>query len=111
MEERKPIAPASIPNYIADGLPKQSDENLHDVIDYCEQLLAHRDEQELEIPDDAEIVEDDDSGNSGSIVLEKVKCGKDACHCADGDDLHGPYKYRYWKENGKTNKEYVGKPD
>lgn len=107
--EREPLPPESLPDYLKDGLPKQSDENLRDVIDYCEAWLAYRDDQEPEIPDDAEIVEEDEDGG-GSVVLEKVKCGKDNCHCNDGE-LHGPYKYRYWNENGVTQKEYVGKAD
>ncbi len=40
--------------------------------------------------------------------LEKVRCGKAGCKCAGGD-LHGPYWYAYWSENGRTRSQYVGK--
>lgn len=103
--------PDSLPKYLSDGLPKQNDETLRDVIDYCERLLDERARAEPEIPDTAEVVEDAGDGKGGSIVLEKVKCGKEACHCAKGGELHGPYRYRYWSEKGTTKKEYLGKPD
>ena len=40
--------------------------------------------------------------------LERVRCGKENCKCADGE-LHGPYCYAYWSEGGKTRSKYVGK--
>ena len=40
--------------------------------------------------------------------LEKVRCGKENCRCAEGD-LHGPYYYAYWSEEGKTRTQYIGK--
>jgi hypothetical protein len=39
---------------------------------------------------------------------EMVRCGKKICRCAKGN-LHGPYWYAYWSENGKTRSQYVGK--
>ena len=39
---------------------------------------------------------------------ERVKCGKPACRCRQGE-LHGPYTYKYWKEDGKLRKAYVGR--
>jgi len=35
-----------------------------------------------------------------------------ACECSSGDpqDIHGPYLYRYYRENGMMKSEYVGKP-
>ncbi|MBW4542514.1 MAG: hypothetical protein KME43_25790 [Myxacorys chilensis ATA2-1-KO14] len=42
--------------------------------------------------------------------LELVRCGKVGCKCAgDNGDLHGPYWYAYWRENGKLKSRYVGK--
>lgn len=38
---------------------------------------------------------------------EWVKCGKSACRSCP----HGPYWYGYWKESGKTKKEYIGKKE
>jgi hypothetical protein len=40
--------------------------------------------------------------------LERVRCGKESCKCAEGQ-LHGPYWYAYWSEGGKTRSQYVGK--
>ncbi|HET6404660.1 MAG TPA: DUF6788 family protein [Candidatus Thermoplasmatota archaeon] len=40
---------------------------------------------------------------------ERVRCGKGACWCAEGGLGHGPYTYKYWRdEKGKLRKEYVG---
>lgn len=40
---------------------------------------------------------------------ERVRCGKANCWCAEGLG-HGPYTYKYWKEDGKLRKEYVKRP-
>lgn len=40
---------------------------------------------------------------------ERVRCGKESCWCGEGAG-HGPYTYRYWKENGRLRKEYVKRP-
>jgi len=40
--------------------------------------------------------------------LEKIRCGKQECRCANGE-LHGPYWYSYHKEAGKLKSRYVGK--
>jgi hypothetical protein len=41
---------------------------------------------------------------------EWVRCGKKGCRCAeDARARHGPYLYKYWWENGRTRKAYVGK--
>ena len=37
------------------------------------------------------------------------KCGKANCRCQTEGELHGPYVYEYWKENGKTKSRYIGK--
>lgn len=103
-----PTAPASLPNYLADGLPKQDVETLEDVRDYVDELLEERrrpvDPDEL--PDDAEPVDEDPDGR-GTLVQERVKCGAD-CTCNDGNG-HGPYLYRYYREGGSLTSEYVGK--
>lgn len=110
MSERpQPNAPDSIPDYISDGLPKQDDDTLRDVIAYAHELIDHRALAEPEIPDDAEIVEES-ADNGGSIVKEMVVCGKPNCKCADGEK-HGPYKYRYYSVKDTTKKEYIGKAD
>jgi hypothetical protein len=46
----------------------------------------------------------------GTIIMQKIKCGKDNCKCKNGS-LHGPYAYRCYRsyENGKwvQRKEYI----
>ena len=42
----------------------------------------------------------------GSIHRQRVRCGHAACHCAAGE-LHGPYPYLFWRENGKLRKRYL----
>ena len=42
----------------------------------------------------------------GSLHFEWKKCGNPACRCARGE-LHGPYAYRHWRENGRQRKAYV----
>lgn len=42
--------------------------------------------------------------------LEQVRCGKANCKCAGAKgELHGPYWYAYWREDGKLKSRYVGK--
>ncbi|MBD3226674.1 MAG: hypothetical protein GF329_00665 [Candidatus Lokiarchaeota archaeon] len=43
---------------------------------------------------------------SGTIVSEYVKCGKDNCKCNSGS-LHGPYFYWYYWKKDKLKKKYV----
>ncbi len=42
----------------------------------------------------------------GSIHEEWKRCGNPRCRCARGE-LHGPYWYRRWREDGKQRKQYV----
>lgn len=42
--------------------------------------------------------------------LERIRCGKAGCKCAgEKGELHGPYWYAYWRENGRLKSRYVGK--
>lgn len=47
---------------------------------------------------------------SGAVVEQYRTCGKSNCRCARGD-LHGPYHYRTWREDGKQMWEYVRRED
>ena len=109
MDEPEP--PNSLPNYIADGLPKQGNDTLRDARDYIEELLERRSQpvDESELPDEAEPVNADRSGK-GTVVQEYVKCGDESCRCMSGGEKHGPYLYRYYRADGKVRSEYVGKP-
>lgn len=57
--------------------------------------------------DGAEVIEVR-AAPTGCYRLEKVKCGKPNCRCADGK-LHGPYWYLYQRRGGKLTSKYVGK--
>ena len=108
-----PDPPNSLPNYLADGIPKQDTATLHDIREYVEALINYREQpvEPDELPDTAEPVEDEDGGK-GTVVKEKVKCGDETCKCASGNaaDMHGPYLYRYYREDGTMTSEYLGKP-
>jgi hypothetical protein len=86
------------------------------VIAVCEELIEEKEDEaveeqcvEEEIGDDATIVDDPD-GQKGVITKEYVKCGDENCACSSGakEDKHGPYKYRYFRENGSLTSEYIG---
>jgi len=36
---------------------------------------------------------------------ELVRCGRKGCRSCP----HGPYRYAYWREGGRTRKKYIGK--
>ena len=107
----EPKAPASLPQYLAEGIPKQDDATLEDIQRYVGELIEHRDKDVTgdDLPDDAEPV-DDDGDAEGTVVKEKVTCGDENCGCMNGGDKHGPYLYRYFYKNGSLTSEYVGKP-
>lgn len=109
-EISSPTPPASLPDYVADGLEARTDAELREVRAWIDELLAFR-EQPVEdiVPDDAEPVDADDGGQ-GTLVTETVTCGDESCHCMDGEE-HGPYVYRYYWDDGTFTSEYVGKPD
>lgn len=48
------------------------------------------------------------AGGGGTVTyrLETVKCGKKGCTKCP----HGPYVYKYWREDGRLRKKYAGKP-
>lgn len=42
----------------------------------------------------------------GAVCKQWVRCGKPNCRCTRGE-LHGPYWYRFWREDAKLRKSYV----
>ena len=46
----------------------------------------------------------------GAVCPQFVRCGTPGCKCATGD-LHGPYYYRFWREDGRLRKVYVKRAD
>jgi hypothetical protein len=109
----EPKAPDSLPNYLAEGIPKQSDSTLKDLEQYVSELREYRDKEvsDDDLPESAEQVEDDDTSSEGTLVKEYVTCGDENCGCMDGGDKHGPYLYRYFYKNGSLTSEYVGKAE
>ncbi len=46
----------------------------------------------------------------GAVCAQWKRCGKPGCRCARGA-LHGPYFYRFWREDGRLRKVYVRPTD
>jgi hypothetical protein len=44
----------------------------------------------------------------GSVVWEKIRCGKRSCKCSRGH-LHGPYAYLHFYQSGKVKRKYLSK--
>jgi hypothetical protein len=42
----------------------------------------------------------------GAVCAQWVRCGRPRCRCARGQ-LHGPYFFRFWREDGRLRKQYV----
>jgi len=83
----QPSPPTSLPKHLAEGLPKQDTETLHEIQDYVEALTEYRNQSvdTDELPKTAEPVEESDSEGNGTVVKEKVICGDDSCKCATGN--------------------------
>jgi hypothetical protein len=112
---KKPAPPDSLPTYLAEGIPKQDTETLRDVQAYATALIDSREQpvQTDDLPETADPIDDPDESEKGTVVTEKVKCGDDSCKCTSENpqDMHGPYLYRYYRENGTMKSEYIGKAD
>lgn len=105
-----PAAPESLPKYLIEGIPKQDIETLEETRDYIDELIEHkrRPVPESEIPDDAQVVDDDKQ--KGTIYIRKNTCGDETCHCLNGGEKHGPYKYLVFRDDsGNVITEYEGK--
>ena len=46
----------------------------------------------------------------GAVCAQYVRCGKASCRCTSGT-VHGPYYYRFWREDGRLRKAYVKPAD
>jgi hypothetical protein len=42
----------------------------------------------------------------GAVCAQMVRCGKANCRCARGE-LHGPYFYRFTRDGGRLQKQYI----
>lgn len=110
----QPSAPSSLPNYLAEGLPKQDDEALRDAREYIDELLIAREQRrqkpvtEDELPPDSQVLENE---SRGAVYLEYRTCGDETCSCMRDGQKHGPYKYRAYRDGDTVRREYLGKAD
>ncbi|WP_049996314.1 DUF6788 family protein [Halococcus sediminicola] len=111
VEQDPPVPPGQLPKYLAEGLPKQDSETLAETRKYIEELLAWRERpvEEGDLPEEAEPVDESTHGQ-GTVVEEMVTCGDESCACMTDGEKHGPYLYRYYREDGTLTSEYLGKP-
>lgn len=102
----EPTRPASIPNYIGDGLDRQDADTLREIAEYCLDRAAwlERDVEPEDVVDEDEELVDVEDGEKGTIVLKKIPCGKDCNGCP-----HGPYKYRGYRDGDTVKTEYLGR--
>ncbi|CCQ34986.1 hypothetical protein HLRTI_003105 [Halorhabdus tiamatea SARL4B] len=109
MSSELPTAPDSLPKYIVEGIPKQSNESLRDLQAWIDQLIEYREAvsaEDIEADDGEEIEEVDESGGT-TTVIKRVDCGKDACtKCPE--TKHGPYRYEVSRQGGKLVWDYKG---
>lgn len=105
----QPSPPGGLPQYIVDGVPKQSDEDLRALQDWIDELLEYREDlsiDDLDV-DENESIESVEGSSNGTVVIKKVSCGKEGCKCQRGE-LHGPYKYVVRRQEGDLKWEYKG---
>lgn len=100
---------ALLPKYLFEGLQKQDVERLRVAREFIDRLIEEKERpvDRDELPDTAEPISET---QAGYVVEELVQCGKDNCKCASGAEaeMHGPYKYRYYRdETGTLQKEYA----
>jgi hypothetical protein len=109
--DNQPSAPGSLPNYLADGLPKQDITALEDAREFIDALIEHKQRPvaPTDLPDNAEPVDaaNDMGGRPGIVVKQRRTCNDETCQCMTGGEKHGPYKYWYYREDGKLKCEYV----
>jgi hypothetical protein len=108
--ENPPTAPESLPKYLRKGLPKQEVGPLTDAREYIEELIERKQRpvEDDDLPEEAEPVDDDDEGRSGTVVMEKVTCGDETCKCMTEGEKHGPYEYLYYrKSDGTLTSDYI----
>jgi hypothetical protein len=92
---------------------------LQDTADFVEELIEHQEQVEERkidnpdaVPEDSEAVIED--GQRVWYNEELRSCNDGSCKCSSGneDDLHGPYKYKYYRgDDGKMKSDYIGPVD
>jgi len=105
----RPSAPSSLPQCIAECVPKQDGEDLRALQNWIDELLAYRQDvaaEDIDVDED-ESVETIEESSGGTVVIKKVSCGKDNCKCQRGQ-LHGPYKYIVRRQGDSLEWDYKG---
>ena len=96
-----PEPPASIPQYILDGLDRQDAQTLQEISRYAEDLAAAKEAAEGELEDDEEVVREDsedvddlpdDVPAKASVVVKNINSNR--------------YYYYQWREGSKVKSEY-----
>lgn len=105
----RPPAPNSLPQYLAEGVPKQDDTDLRTLHDWIDNLLEYRQDVAAEDidADEGESIEAVEESSGGTVVIKKVSCGKDNCKCQSGA-LHGPHKYIVSRQGDSLDWVYKG---
>ena len=109
-DETPPTAPSSLPKYLGNGLPKQDIGTLSDAREFIDELIEwkQRPVEDADLPEEAEPIEDESEGRTGTVVMEKVTCGDETCKCLRKGEKHGPYKYLYYrKDDGTLTSDYI----
>lgn len=105
----RPGAPASLPQYLCEGVPKQDNQTLRELQTWIKELLEYRHDitaEEIEVAEGETVTDVDDSGGT-TTVIKKVPCGKDTCSTCP----HGPYRYEVHREGDKLVWDYEGPVD
>lgn len=102
-----PEPPASIPQYILDGLDRQDAQTLEEISRYAEDLAAAKEaEAEAELEDDEEVVREDsedvddlpdDVPTKASVVVKEINSNR--------------YYYYQWREGSKVKSKYKAPVD
>ena len=105
----QPSPPDGLPQYLAEGVPKQDDDALRALQGWIEELLSYRQDVAAEDidADDGESIQAVEESSDGTVVIKKVSCGKDNCKCQRGE-LHGPYKYVVRRKGDRLEWDYKG---
>ena len=105
----QPRPPDELPQYLAQGVPKQDDGTLRALQEWIDELLEYR--KDVGADDiavgEGESIQTVDESSDGTVVIKKVSCGKDNCKCQRGE-LHGPYKYVVRRKGDRLKWDYKG---
>ena len=109
-EDDLPRPPETVPQYLGDGLQKQSPETLEEIADYATELaMARRRQLEAEIEENevhVDGVPDEWADDDWTKVLEDTEAPAKATLTTkriDGRD----YYYYQWREGDKVRSEYL----